>query len=176
MAAISIHKENLNVSKYLFSAIALLTILKTSVSAEEATVLSQADAPLEITKYANHYKSPDRIGDGTVLHRPVVKNSSEKIIVAYGIGFYIFDAFKRDMDRPFIGYTMSTVPVSQSDAPRWEQRPNSAFLFQNYGHGLAYVAIVRFEDGTIWKADESSIIGQLEDFEFELESSASTIE
>jgi hypothetical protein len=147
-------------------------ILISEAKAEEATILVQASSPLEITRYSNRYKPPDRVGDGTIIQRASVKNISEKKIDAYGIGFYIFDAFKRNMGRPFVGYAMNSVEISGNDSPGWEQRPSSAFLFQNHGHGLAYVAIVRFEDGTIWEADSNSITKQLEDFEFELELTA----
>ena len=63
---------------------------------------------------------------------------------------------------------MNNIIVNASDSPGWEQRPSSAFLFERNGHGLAYVAIARLEDGTIWKADLDDIARQLEDFELEL--------
>ncbi|SLN67370.1 hypothetical protein TRL7639_03878 [Falsiruegeria litorea R37] len=152
-----------------YALLCCLSILAPTAHAEKATILLQEDAPLEITNYTNRYKSPDRVGDGTVIHRANVKNTSNQPIEAYGLGFYIFDAFNRDMGRPFVGYAMDRVVVDASDDPGWEQRPGSAFLFRRHGHGLAYVAIVRFEDGTIWRADDSSITKQLEDFELLLD-------
>ncbi len=142
-------------------------------NAEKATVLVQESAPLEITSYTNRYKSPDRVGDGTVIHRAQVQNVSNQPVEAYGLGFYIFDAFNRDMGRPFVGYAMNQVMVDASDEPGWEQRASSAFLFQHHGHGLAYVAIVRFKDGSIWRADNSAITKQLEDFELLLDGETS---
>ena len=136
--------------------------------AEQATVLLQAGAPLEIVSYTNRYKAPDRVGDGSVIHRATVQNVSDQPVASYGLGFYIFDSFKRDMGRPFLGYAMNNIILNASDSPGWEQRPSSAFLFERNGHGLAYVAIARLEDGTIWKADLDDIARQLEDFELEL--------
>ncbi|WP_037317087.1 hypothetical protein [Ruegeria halocynthiae] len=150
-----------------------LGLIAPMANAEKATVLVQESAPLEITSYTNRYKSPDRVGDGTVIHRAQVQNVSNQPVEAYGLGFYIFDAFNRDMGRPFVGYAMNQVMVDASDEPGWEQRASSAFLFQHHGHGLAYVAIVRFKDGSIWRADNSAITKQLEDFELLLDGETS---
>lgn len=150
------------------STIFVLTFLGVSAQAEEATILAQPNSPLEIESYTNRYAPPDRVGNGTVIHRASVRNTSGQVVEAYGLGFYIFDAFKRDMGRPFIGYAMDRVVADATDSPGWEQRPGSAFLFDNHGHGLAYVAIARMKDGTIWKADNSDIQRQLEDFQFTL--------
>jgi len=76
------------------------------------------------------------------------------------------------MGRPFIGYAMNEIATDMRDSPGWEQRPSSAFLFENNGQGLAYIAIVRFEDGSVWTADENEITFQIQDFELELTSSA----
>ena len=148
------------------------SFLATTAFAEQATILKQDGAPLEIVTYTNRYKLPERAGDGTVVHRALVKNVTDQPVVAYGLGFYIFDAFKRDMGRPFVGYAMNEVKLDGNDDPSWEQRPSSAFLFRRHGQGLAYVAIARLEDGTVWRADESSIARQLEDFELLLEDEA----
>jgi hypothetical protein len=111
---------------------------------------------------------PDRVGDGSIIHRATVINSSGQGVEAYGIGFYIFDAFDRDMGRPFIGYSMSPVSIGSDDRVGFEQRPRSAFLFDRHGKSLAYISIVRMEDGTIWKADGDDVARQIEDYELEI--------
>ncbi|WP_424985393.1 hypothetical protein [Microbulbifer sp. S227A] len=150
-------------------AIVFFALSVSFAQAENALILAQDNSPLRIESYTSRYKKPDRVGDGTVIHRVGIANTSKDYVSAFGIGFYIFDAFKRDMGRPFVGYSMSGVEVDAIDEAAWEQRPGSAFLFKDYGQGLAYVAIVRMEDGTIWRADESEILKQIEDFEFSLE-------
>jgi hypothetical protein len=135
---------------------------------QEAIIFEQSEAPLEIISYRTGYIPPDRAGDGSIRHSVTVRNNLEQNVEAYGIGFYIFDAFNRSMDRPFVGYAMNPIGSSLTDNPRWEQRARSAFLYDGHGQGIAYVAIVRFEDGTIWEASESDILRQLDDFELEL--------
>ena len=142
------------------------------VNAETSTIFKQPDAPLEITSYNNRYKASDRYGDGSIVHRVMVKNQSTQKIDAYGLGFYAFDSFKRDMGRPFVGYAMNELVIDASDNPSWEQKPSGAYLFKKHGQGLVYVAIVRFTDGTIWKADKNDISHQLQDFELELDESS----
>ncbi len=155
-------KSSLGYLSFLFYALAAPAF------AEDATILLQADAPLQIVNYTNRYKAPDRVGDGTITHRATVENVSGQDIEGYGLGFYVFDSFNRDLARPFVGYAMTTLMNGSKDQPGWEQRPNSAFLFRNHGQGIAYVDIVRLADGTIWQADSSSITRQLEDFELTL--------
>lgn len=133
--------------------------------AEQAIVLDQPDAPISISRYVNRYKTPARVGDGTVMHSVDVKNVSNQNIDAFGVGFYIFDSFNRDMGRPFIGYSMTPITSNSDGSARFEQRPRSAFLFERNGQGISYIAIVRLADGSIWKADNDNIARQIEDFE-----------
>lgn len=144
-------------------------LLAGQAAANEEIILVQDGSPLVIEAYDASYKMPERgIGDGSIVHRLSIRNVSESKIQAYGIGFHTFDAFKRSMGRPFIGYDMSVISVGDQASPLWENRALSAFLFRRHGLGIAYVAIVRLEDGTIWRADESSITGQLTQLELDL--------
>jgi len=148
----------------------LILLSNAAYGKTESHILQQVSAPIEILSYSASYRSPDRgIGDGKIIHRVNVKNTSSKEIVAYGIGLQVFDAFNRSLDRPFVGYDMSNLPVDEALQPGWEQRALSAYLFKGYGTGVAYVAIVRFRDGTIWKADPTNISNQVTDLELELE-------
>ncbi len=153
--------------KLIFAA--MFAVFASPLLATEALVLNQEESPLKIVGYTVSYKSPDRgIGDGTIVHRLTLENPSGASVVAYGVGFRTFDSFKRSMGRPFIGYDMSGVAVGSKATPIWENRALSAYLFRGYGIGVAYVSIVRMEDGTIWRADSNSISNQLTDLELDL--------
>ena len=146
----------------------LLLPINTAQAGNEI-ILKQNNAPLEISNYSATYRSPDRgIGDGSIIHRLSVKNISDQTIEAYGLGFYAFDAFNRSLGRPFVGYDMSAISAAELFQPSWENRVVSAYLFRKHGTAAAYVAIVRFRDGTIWKANETDIAIQLESLELEL--------
>ncbi|WP_152475144.1 hypothetical protein [Roseovarius sp. THAF9] len=150
-------------------AAGLVAIFGQAVSANEEIILEQPSAPLEILAYNSSYKNPDRgVGDGSIIHRINVKNTSDQRVEAYAIGIRTFDAFKRSMGRPFVGYDMSAVDTGKDAAPIWENRTLSAYLYRTHGTGIACVAIARLEDGSIWKADEAAITRQLTDLELNL--------
>ncbi|MDF1716003.1 MAG: hypothetical protein P1U75_04920 [Antarcticimicrobium sp.] len=143
--------------------------LATVAQATEIKILEQIGAPLRISSYSANYKSPARgIGDGSIVHRFVVENIGEQDVVAYGVGIQVFDAFKRSMDLPFVGYDMSGIKVGSTQDPVWERRSLSAYLFRRYGTAVAYIDIARFADGTIWKANQGSISAQITDLQLEM--------
>lgn len=155
-----------------YAAILFMALSITPALATEVHVLDQPDAPVKISGYTASYKSPERgIGDGSIIHRMTVESTSGERVVAYGIGFQVFDSFKRSLGRPFVGYDMIGVAGDYKATPIWENRATSAYLFQGHGTGVAYVAIARMADGSIWKANESSIENQLTNLELDLAAS-----
>lgn len=136
------------------------------VMAQEGIILEQEDSPIQIEWYKPHYKSEGRIE--RISHRVKLSSTGDKQVEAFALGFRIFDAFNRNMDRPFYGYSMDGLFVGVEQDFGWEQTAPNTFIFRRYGTGVTYVAIARLSDGTIWKADELSIQLQLEDLEFDL--------
>ena len=136
--------------------------------AENAVILDQKDAPLKIVEYkavftperrSTYASNPDEI-----RHSVKTQNVSNKSVVAYQIGLVSFDAFNGFMGK-FAGWAIDTIVVDGKRDGTWSQRPYAAFSFQNYGTGVAYVNAVRFDDGTIWRADMAQVLLDLQQFE-----------
>ena len=120
-----------------------------------AVILEQPDAPLQIKEYACYYDDEGyskRIG-----HRPEYRNTTERIIVAIGMGFVMFDVWDDHM-RSSIGVLIEDLHPGQEENETWLSRPYGASSFHT---GVTFVSRVRFENGDVWKADEDDIAEQI---------------
>lgn len=152
--------------------ILLLTFFAVGAHGENAVILTQKDAPLVITSYTTAFEKENH-GDydshsDQILHALKYKNTGEKKIVAIRIGLTAFDTFNDFMDR-FGGVSIEDIAPGAEEKGEWTQSPYAAFLFQKYGTGVAYVANVRFEDGTIWNANLDEVLEQLRKFQKDLQ-------
>jgi len=152
------------------TAILILAVAVTA-NGENSVVLTQRAAPLKITRYKATYEEEYR---GTysshpdqIRHTVFCQNISGKVVVAYQIGLVAFDAFNNLMDK-FNGWSIKTISIDGSADGVWTQSPYAAFSFQGYGTGVAYVNAVRFEDGSIWRADLAEVLLELQRFEKDL--------
>jgi hypothetical protein len=143
--------------------IAVLLVLTMSgfASGETTIVITQSGAPLKIARYATSFRSDQ------ITHSTSVVNLTDKPIVAVQIGFATFDAFN-DFMGAFTGWSIENLPPGKEEKRGWSQKPYAAFSFERYGTGVAYVKAVRFEDGTIWKADMNEVLNDLRKFAKEL--------
>lgn len=153
--------------------LAFSLITSTLAVAESAVTLKQVSSPLTITQYITKFRSetsgtrysssnPDEI-----IHTINYTNSSGKNVVALQIGLASFDAFNGFMGR-FSGWSIERVAAGESQKGEWNQRPYAAFSFQGYGTGVAYVNAVRFEDGSIWRANLKEVLLEMQKFEKDL--------
>ncbi len=151
----------------------LFLVAAGAVAQEQSVVLKQTGVPLELTSYRSTFQpenrastysrgNPDQIG-----HSVFYKNVSPKEIVAVQIGFASFDAFNGFMGR-FNGWATETVAPGASRSGEWSQRPYAAFAFKGFGTGVAFVNAVRFNDGTIWRANLAEVLVEMQKFEKEL--------
>ena len=85
----------------------------------------------------------------------------------YQIGLVAFDAFNNFMDK-FNGWSIKTIAIDGNTDSVWNQSPYAAFSFKDYGTGVAYVNAVRFDDGSIWRADLAEVVIELQKFEKDL--------
>lgn len=151
----------------------LVFVLTVTVAAhgENSVVLTQKAAPLKITKYRATYEEEYRGSYSShpdqIRHAVSCQNVSGKVVAAYQIGLVAFDAFNNLMDK-FNGWSIKTIAIDGSADGVWTQNPYAAFSFQGYGTGVAYVNAVRFEDGTIWRADIAEVLFELQKFEKDL--------
>jgi hypothetical protein len=153
--------------------LAALAFPSAAALAESAVVLKQTNAPLAITSYTTTFRaetSSSRYVTGhpdQILHSVTYKNASPKRIVALQIGLASFDAFNGFMGR-FSGWGMDNIPAGEVNSGQWTQNPYATFSFRNFGTGVAYVNAVRFEDGTIWRANLKEVLLEMQKFEKDL--------
>lgn len=153
------------------SAAIVLIFAATLVNAENSVVLNQKVSPLRIVKYEATYQEEAR---GTysshpdqIRHTVSCENVSGNTIVAFQIGLVAFDAFNDFMDK-FDGWSIKTLSTRGNVESVWTHSPYAAFSFRKYGTAVAYVSAVRFEDGTIWRANLAEILVELQKFEKDL--------
>ena len=154
----------------------IISFLATASSvavAESSVTLKQVNSPLTITQYSTAFQeetSSSRYSSGNpdqIMHSVSYTNSSSKNIVALQIGLASFDAFNGFMGR-FSGWATERVAVGETKKGEWNQRPYAAFSFKDYGTGVAYVNAVRFEDGSIWRANLKEVLSEMQKFEKDL--------
>lgn len=157
---------------FLRTILLLAALLVTAMGAaqNEARVISVPGAPLEIVTYEARYSESGSYSTEGVRHSVTLRNTTSKDVVAFGIGFYAFDAFKRFMGSPLNGIEIGTISAGSEVTGRmtWVQRPRASFTFQSYGIGVAYVRVARFADGTIWEADMDFVLQELQTIEDDL--------
>lgn len=153
----------------LASAVAL-SLAPLQATANEAKVIEVEGAPLRIDGFSSTF----RPGGGsfssrdTVSHNIILQNVSDRKIVAYGLGLHLFDVFDEAMGRGLNGISVETIEPNGTTRGQWNDDPVSAFKFKDYGTSVAYVRQVRFDDGTVWKADLSQVLNELQEFESSL--------
>lgn len=150
-----------------FLAPIVLLLTTFAVAQNEARVIAVPDAPLAIVRYEVRYSEDGTYTTEGIRHSVSIQNSGGKDVVAFGIGFYAFDAFKRYMGSPLNGIAIESIEVSSEPTGNmvWFQRPRAAFTFKHYGIGVSYVRIVRFADGSIWEADMDYVLQELQTIE-----------
>jgi hypothetical protein len=146
-----------------FVLIALASVLLVAVGAApsraetleaECRVIEQPTAPLSLSDYSCAYVEGGRTGRDGIRHSVKYQNRSGKKIVAVKIGIVSFDAFNEFIGK-LGGVDLDDVDVDEISAGVWMQSRLADFAFHT---GVAYVASVRFADGTIWAADSKQVL------------------
>lgn len=149
----------------------VILVMAIVTNGETAVILTQQASPLKIIKYEVKFEEEYRGTYGShpdqITHSVTCQNTSGKVVVAYQIGLVAFDAFNNLMDK-FSGWSIKNIPINGNLSGAWAQRPYATFSFEKYGTGVAYVNATRFEDGTIWRADLSEVVVELQKFEKDL--------
>ncbi len=142
--------------KFIALGICALLVLPIVLFGERSIVLKQENVPLNIDKYEASYY------DQNVDHEVSYKNISQQKIVALRLGFISFTVFNDFLDSTK-GISVETIEIGQIKKGTWTHAKYRGFSFRKYGTGIAFVDAVRFEDGTIWKADYDEILPQIKE-------------
>ena len=139
--------------------------LFSNLSAQETQILNQNNAPITINNFEAKYQEDGRYSSEGIRYDVAFHNADQKNIVAYSFGFYAFDVFNRSLGRPLEGFSVDELEPNSPDNAAWVQRTVNSSLFREYGTAVAYIARVRYKDGSIWTYDEEAILKQLQKFE-----------
>jgi hypothetical protein len=140
---------------------ALAATQSTRAAGPKAMVMTQAEAPVVITKYTARYDRSDNATEQGISHRIEYRNRSERRIEALEVGFVEFNIWNEHLDT-LIGNDLDAVAVGRAGEGSWLHDPPAGFTFYT---GVAYISRVRFEDGEIWTADLNAIAEHLRSLE-----------
>ena len=147
------------------AAIALSALLGGSavIAAPEpkAIIISQPNSPVEIIGYTARFQRRSTYTTEGIAHNLEYKSRSTQKVVAIRFGLVSFDVFNR-----FLGKTgaisMDDLIPTKTQKGGWVTSPYADFSFLT---GLAYVDLVRLEDGTIWQADDATVLNEIRKIE-----------
>jgi len=137
----------------LLSAVLAVAVQPLGAAEPKALVLTQAEAPVLITKYQNRYTRSDKVDENGVSHKIEYKNRTDRRIVAIEFGFVEFTVWNEHIET-LIANDMDAVGGGKSGEGVWLHDPLTGFIFHT---GVAYVSRVRFEDGEIWNANVEEV-------------------
>ena len=148
----------------LLALAASLALIVSDASAQlkpNAKIVAQPDAPITINTYSARYEQRSQYTQEGIQHELQYASKSDKTIVAIQFGLIAFDIWNEFLDRT-AGITMDQMVAGKPRTGRWVATAYSAFSFHT---GVAYVNRVRFDDGTIWTADQAAILAELRKIE-----------
>ena len=145
----------------------VITFIAIPANAQDFIVVSQPNAPLEISSYEVEYKERGRYTTEGIHHTVEFNNSSGQQIVASQIGLVSFSIFNEFLDR-MGGIDMDSLDPGDDAEGTWVASAYADFSFYT---GVAYVSKVRFSDGTIWEADLEAVANSIRDIQEDFDAS-----
>ena len=128
----------------------------------KAIIIAQPNSPVEITKYTARFQRRTTYTTEGISHSLEYTNRGTQKIVAIRFGLVSFDVFNRFLGKTGGISTDDIVPAALPKKGEWVSSPYADFSFLT---GLAYVDLVRLEDGTIWQADEAMVLAEIRKIE-----------
>lgn len=126
-----------------------------------AIIIIQPNSPVEIGSYTAAFQRRSQYTTEGIRHNLEYRNRGSQKVVAIRFGLVSFDVFNRFLGKTG-GISMDDVMPTKVDKGEWIASPYADFSFLT---GLAYVDLVRLEDGTIWQADEATILAEVRKIE-----------
>jgi hypothetical protein len=153
---------------FLRTFLSVLTVMFTAsvAMASDDRFLALADSPVQVSTFAATYR-----GAGTSRSRDEIlidlkfTNAAAQDIVALDLRVTFYDAFNERLGRGLQGFALVRVPVGKETSLSWTHSPYAAFRFERYGTAVGFVDQIRFDDGTIWKADRQELLALMRQFE-----------
>ena len=127
----------------------------------KAIVIGQPNSPVEIIGYTARFQRRSTYTTEGIEHSVEYKSRGTQKVVAIRFGLVSFDVFNRFLGKTG-GISMDDLIPAKTQKSEWVSSPYADFSFLT---GLAYVDLVRLEDGTIWQADEATVLDEIRKIE-----------
>ena len=150
----------LNVTTALLAATACLIPGGTGAVAApppRAIIIAQPNSPIEIATYTARFQRRTNYQQEGISHSLAYRTRGSQKVVAIRFGLVAFDVFNRFLGKTG-GISMDDLVPGKTQTGDWVSSPYADFSFLT---GLAYVDLVRLEDGTIWQADEATVLAEI---------------
>lgn len=125
-----------------------------------AMIIPQESVPVQVYEYATDF---DNKGEEEFWVEHVVryKNVSGKPVVTVRFGFLELGGFNELLGGAYWQILEKSSPNEKEKAVVTNKYADAVF-FQEYGTGLVWVDAVRYKDGSIWQADRSLVLEELQ--------------
>lgn len=127
----------------------------------KAIIISQPNSPVEIVGYTARFQRRSTYTTEGIAHSLEYRSRGTQKVVAIRFGLVAFDVFNRFLGKTG-GISMDDLLPAKNQKSEWVSSPYADFSFLT---GLAYVDLVRLEDGTIWQADEATVLDEIRKIE-----------
>ena len=151
------------------SLLFFLASLSFSTQAQDTRkiVVEQPNSPISLSEYSAEYQERDSYQSEGVRNEVTYRNTSNRDIVAFELGFVIFSVFNEFLDNSS-GVSMDDLEAGDSDDGGWVFNSLNAFTFHT---GVAFVRHLRYENGEIWEADMSVVEDRIQKIQSEFDAS-----
>jgi hypothetical protein len=127
----------------------------------KAIIIAQPNSPVGIIGYSARFQGRSTYTSEGIAHSLEYRNRGNQKVVAIRFGLVSFDVFNRFLGKTG-GISMDDLVAGKTQKGEWVSSPYADFSFLT---GLAYVDLVRLEDGTIWQADEATVLDEIRKIE-----------
>lgn len=127
----------------------------------KAIIITQPNSPVEVINYTARFQRRSTYSTEGISHNLEYKTRGTQKVVAIRFGLVSFDVFNQFLSK-IGGISTDDLVPGKSQKGEWVSSPYADFSFLT---GLAYVDMVRLDDGTIWKADEAAVLEEIRKIE-----------
>ena len=127
----------------------------------KAIIIAQPNSPVEVINYTARFQRRSTYTTEGIAHSLEYKTRGAQKVVAIRFGLVSFDVFNRFLSKTG-GISLDDLVPGKNQKGEWVSSPYADFSFLT---GLAYVDMVRLEDGTIWQADEATVLEEIRKIE-----------
>ena len=142
------------------AATLLLIVGSNAVSrAENSVMVTQEGAPLKVLSYTAEFDVTEK--KALIEHEVKYQNVSAAKIVSARFGILEYNGYG-DLIDTFCGYTLEKSSKGEKDSATFTDVAEHSLFFEDFGTAYVWVDALRYEDGTLWKADPAGLLTEMQ--------------